>query len=70
MQDVGHGLWSQDLALVSSVTPPTLRPGVLPFSLNPGTKRREFSLKTDHFPGLKPYIKFPALKNGNKELTH
>jgi len=43
---------------------------VLPISLNLGTKRTEFPLKTNHFPGLKPYMKFPALKNSNKELTH
>jgi len=24
MQDLGRGLWSQDLALIPSVTPPTL----------------------------------------------
>jgi len=62
MQDLGRGLWSQDLALIPSVTPPTLGPRVLAFSLKPGTKWTEFPLKTDHFLGLKPYIKFPALK--------
>jgi len=58
-------------ALNGTVTPPTLRLGVLFiyffFFLNPGTKRAEFFLKTDHFPGLKPYIKFPTLKTSNKE---
>ena len=45
---------------------PNPRLGVLTlyfvFSLNPGMKRIEFPLKTDRFPGLKPYIKFPAHK--------
>ena len=35
---------------------------VLCFSLNSGMQRTEFPLKTDRFPGLKPYIKFPARK--------
>jgi len=36
------------------------------FLLNSREKRTEFPLKTDRYPDLKPYIRFPAIKLNNK----
>jgi len=48
MQDLGHKMWLQDLALIPSIMPPTpMARGISGF-LNFEIKRIEFCIKTDH----------------------